>query len=112
MMFVGKGCPSSLFRAPSSPFPPTLPVCPKCHKMISERKWQRHQERCGVHHRNRPPSGLYVPSATPPWEGTQTGILVNQGSRRSKSSRKTAYLVVAVVVVILLALLLLASLGA
>ncbi|HUI85730.1 MAG TPA: hypothetical protein VLY21_01075 [Nitrososphaerales archaeon] len=89
-----------------------MPVCPKCHKMVSERKWQRHQERCGVHHRNRPPSGLYVPSATPPWEGTQRGILVNQGSTRSKSSRKTAYLVVAVVVVIILALLLLASLGA
>ena len=27
-----------------------MPVCPKCHKMISERHYERHLRRCGTEH--------------------------------------------------------------
>ncbi|MDG6928760.1 MAG: hypothetical protein JRN39_05090 [Nitrososphaerota archaeon] len=29
-----------------------MPLCPKCGKEISEKKWLRHQKRCGVKHKS------------------------------------------------------------
>ncbi|MDA4134378.1 MAG: hypothetical protein OK441_02270 [Thaumarchaeota archaeon] len=31
-----------------------MPVCPKCHELISEEHWERHLSRCGVHHKHGP----------------------------------------------------------
>ncbi len=31
-----------------------MPVCPKCHKLISEARYSRHLRRCGTRHKHRP----------------------------------------------------------
>jgi hypothetical protein len=31
-----------------------MPVCPKCHSLISEEHYERHLERCGTHHKHGP----------------------------------------------------------
>jgi hypothetical protein len=50
-----------------------MPVCPKCHKLISESHYERHLGRCGTIHRVGPQS-LYVPSATAQVESPERGI--------------------------------------
>jgi len=30
-----------------------MPICPKCGKLISEKKYARHLKRCGSQHRHR-----------------------------------------------------------
>jgi hypothetical protein len=30
-----------------------MPVCPKCHKLISPGKYSRHLGRCGVRHKHK-----------------------------------------------------------
>lgn len=31
-----------------------MPICPKCRKLISNKKYERHLKRCGVEHRHGP----------------------------------------------------------
>lgn len=31
-----------------------MPVCPKCGKLISEKKYERHLRRCGTTHKHGP----------------------------------------------------------
>jgi hypothetical protein len=31
-----------------------MPVCPKCHKLISPKNYSRHLKRCGVTHKRGP----------------------------------------------------------
>ena len=31
-----------------------MPICPKCKKLISAQKYERHLKRCGVTHKNGP----------------------------------------------------------
>jgi hypothetical protein len=38
-----------------------VPICPKCHKLISESHYERHLRRCGNPHE---PESLHVSSAT------------------------------------------------
>jgi len=71
-----------------------MPICPRCHNLISEGKWERHLKRCGVHHKHEPKE-LYVPSATPSWEGTQRGILGGPHGTWSRKKRLAIYLTVA-----------------
>jgi hypothetical protein len=33
-----------------------MPVCPKCHKLISAARYSRHLRRCGVKHKRVPDS--------------------------------------------------------
>jgi len=50
-----------------------MPICPKCHKLISESHYERHLRRCGTTHKHEPQS-LYVPSATAQVESPNRGI--------------------------------------
>lgn len=81
-----------------------MPVCPKCHKLISESHYERHLKRCGTTHKHEPQS-LYVPSATPQVESPNRGITYGPPSRPSKGGVKW-YVVAAVVVVVVLLLVL------
>ena len=33
-----------------------VPVCPKCGKLISDKRYERHLRRCGVQHKHAPGS--------------------------------------------------------
>lgn len=33
-----------------------MPICPKCGKLISPKKYQRHLKRCGTQHKRGPSS--------------------------------------------------------
>ncbi|MDA4128584.1 MAG: hypothetical protein OK422_03915 [Thaumarchaeota archaeon] len=66
--------------------------------MISNKKYERHLRRCGTTHKHEP-AELYVPSATPPWEGTKRGILVGPHSKRSRRKRLSFYAVLLVALV-------------
>jgi len=71
-----------------------LPVCPHCGKLIAEKKYEKHLRKHGTHHRRNTPD-LYVPSAVPPWEGVNRGILVGPHRKWSRRKRLAIYLVVA-----------------
>ncbi len=51
----------------------SLPICPKCQKMISESHYERHLRRCGTTAEHEPQS-LYVPSAAAQVESPEKGI--------------------------------------
>ncbi|MDA4123389.1 MAG: hypothetical protein OK456_09445 [Thaumarchaeota archaeon] len=40
-----------------------MPVCPKCHKLITEERWERHLKRCGVYHDDGPKQYVVPPYA-------------------------------------------------
>lgn len=79
-----------------------MPICPKCGKLISEKRYARHLRRCGTSHKHET-MGLYSPSATPPWEGVQRGVLVGAPSRNRKKGSGWGYalVIIATLVVIL-----------
>ena len=52
-----------------------MAVCPKCHQDIPTREFQTHLKECGASTEEYPPE-LYVPSATPPWERPDRGVLL------------------------------------
>jgi hypothetical protein len=81
-----------------------VPVCPKCHKFISESHYERHLKRCGTTHKHETQE-LYVPSATAQIESPNRGITYGPSSRSWGRGVKW-YVVVAVVVVIVLLLVL------
>lgn len=72
-------------RKGRGPMNAIVPICPKCHELISEKRFERHLRRCGISHKDEA-AGLYVPSATPPWEGVQRGILVNPPRKKKMKS--------------------------
>ena len=79
-------------------------MCPKCHKNISEKHFQRHLRRCGTSHKHSP-GELYVPSATPAWERPDRGILVSAPSDKPKWAIYIIYVILfAIVASILLVL--------
>jgi len=64
-----------------------MPVCPKCGKLISDKKLERHIRRHGIHHKKEP-VGIYVPSATPSFEGVERGVLPGPDRGWTKRKRK------------------------
>jgi len=50
-----------------------LPICPKCHKLISESHYERHLRRCGTTHGHEPQS-VHAPSTTAQAESPDRGI--------------------------------------
>lgn len=81
-----------------------MPVCPKCHKLISESHFERHLKRCGTTHKHRPQS-LYVPSGTAQIESPNRGITYGPPSRSSGGHTRW-YLVAGVAIVVALLLVL------
>jgi hypothetical protein len=65
-----------------------MPICPKCHKLISESHYQRHLKRCGTSHRHVTQS-LYVPSATAQIESPNRGI--TYGPSRASYTKKSKW---------------------
>jgi hypothetical protein len=63
-----------------------MPICPKCHKLISANHYERHLRRCGTSHHHQPQS-LYVPSATAQIESPNRGI--TYGPPSSSHGRRT-----------------------
>jgi len=63
-----------------------MPICPKCHKLISDGHYERHLRRCGTSHKRQPQS-LYVPSATAQIESPSRGI--TYGPSSPSRGRKT-----------------------
>ena len=65
-----------------------MPVCPRCGKLISENKYDRHIQRHAIHHRKEP-AKLYVPSATPSFEGLERGVLAGPDLGWTRRQRRT-----------------------
>jgi hypothetical protein len=84
---------------------PTVPICPKCHKLITESHYQRHLKRCGTSHRHVTQS-LYVPSATAQIESPNRGITYGPSrtsyTNKSKKSKWRRWLIWSIVAVLLL----------
>jgi nitrate reductase NapE component len=79
-----------------------VPVCPKCHKLVSESHYERHLRRCGTSHKHET-QALYVPSATPQFESPNRGITYGPKSPSyAKKPRWLRWLVWAIVAVLLL----------
>jgi len=43
----------TVFYEPSLTHMTAVPICPKCHKLISSSKYARHLSRCGVRHKQK-----------------------------------------------------------
>jgi len=80
-----------------------MPVCPKCHKLISESHYDRHLNRCGTVHKH-PAQSLYVQSATPAIEGLNRGVTYGPPSRLWDRS-KMKWILVGLLVVVVAAIL-------
>jgi hypothetical protein len=81
-----------------------VPLCPKCHKNISAKRFQRHLRRCGTSHKHYP-GELYVPSATPAWERPDRGILLSAPGDKPKWAIYVIYVILIALVASVLLLL-------
>jgi hypothetical protein len=52
-----------------------MAICPKCHQEIPTRSFQAHLKECGESEKEYPPE-LYIPSAAPPWDRPDRGVLL------------------------------------
>ncbi|MDA4121847.1 MAG: hypothetical protein OK456_01550 [Thaumarchaeota archaeon] len=79
-----------------------MPVCPKCHKLISEKHFARHLKRCGTSHHHEPQS-LYVPSLTAQIESPNRGITYGPPSspRLGKKKKRNWWFVAGVATALL-----------
>lgn len=77
-----------------------MPVCPKCHKLISDRHYERHIKRCGTSHKHMAQS-LYVPSATAQIESPNRGITYGPPSKSWARKSKWLLWAIAMAVVII-----------
>ena len=62
-------------------------MCPRCGKLIADKKYERHLRRHGEHHKKYPVD-LYVPSATPSFEGVKRGVLAGPDRGWTRRQRK------------------------
>jgi hypothetical protein len=88
-----------------------MPICPKCHKEISDRKFERHIRRCGESHK-REAAPLSAPSATPSfyWGQYNSGYEGKREERAvTKKGHKKHISIFAVIAAVLVVLILIIS---
>ncbi|MDG6934760.1 MAG: hypothetical protein JRN68_08680 [Nitrososphaerota archaeon] len=83
-----------------------MPICPKCHKEISDRKFERHLRRCGESHKQEA-APLSAPSATPSfyWGDYHSGYHekgTHPEQRRGSGKRLVAYLLASVLIIVII----------